>query len=86
MQIVAHPGTMGDIAPAEHPAEHVHQHHGFFWTYIWSHDHKMIGKQYLLASMDGEPVVSEGAPTPAPRRRHRPVPMVEKPFLHDLSS
>ena len=51
MQIVAHPGTMGDIAPAEHPAEHVHQHHGFFWTYLWSHDHKMIGKQYLLASM-----------------------------------
>ena len=43
---------MGDIAPHEHhDAQHVHQHQGIFRTYIWSHDHKMIGKQYLLASM-----------------------------------
>ena len=35
----------------EHPAEHVHQHQGIFRTYLWSHDHKMIAKQYLLASM-----------------------------------
>ncbi len=27
-----------------------HPHHGFFRTYVWSHDHKMIGKQYLFAS------------------------------------
>ena len=51
MQIVAHPGTLGETAVQEHPAEHVHQHHGFFRTYIWSHDHKMIGIQYLFASM-----------------------------------
>lgn len=36
-----------------HEASHAHDqpHHGFFRTYIWSHDHKMIGIQYLFASM-----------------------------------
>jgi cytochrome c oxidase subunit 1 len=36
-----------------HAASHAHDapHHGFFRTYVWSHDHKMIGIQYLFASM-----------------------------------
>lgn len=36
-----------------HESSHAHEapHHGFFRTYIWSHDHKMIGIQYLFASM-----------------------------------
>jgi cytochrome c oxidase subunit 1 len=36
-----------------HAASHAHDHpqQGFFRTYIWSHDHKMIGIQYLFASM-----------------------------------
>ncbi len=37
-----------------HSGEHAHDahhvHHGFIRTYIWSHDHKMIGLQYLFAS------------------------------------
>ena len=28
-----------------------HPRDGFFRTYIWSHDHKMIGKQYLLTTL-----------------------------------
>ena len=28
-----------------------HPQHGFFRTYVWSHDHKMIGIQYLFASL-----------------------------------
>ena len=37
---------------AYHPTavEPEHPRHGFLRTYLWSHDHKMIGKQYLLAS------------------------------------
>ena len=32
---------------------HAHAHHelGVFRTYIWSHDHKMIAKQYLLTAL-----------------------------------
>ena len=43
---------LGDF-PLEAHSSHAdsHVHHGIFRTYIWSHDHKMIGKQYLLASM-----------------------------------
>ena len=46
---VAQPGAL----PIEEHSSHVdsHVHHGFFRTYVWSHDHKMIGKQYLFASM-----------------------------------
>ena len=36
---------------SSHAEGHDHPHHGIFRTYIWSHDHKMIAKQYLLASM-----------------------------------
>ena len=28
-----------------------HHHQSFFRTYIWSHDHKMIAKQYLVCSL-----------------------------------
>ena len=28
-----------------------HLRHGFFRTYVWSHDHKMIGLQYLFTSL-----------------------------------
>ena len=35
----------------EHAHDAHHVHHGFFRTYVWSHDHKMIGLQYLFASM-----------------------------------
>ena len=34
-----------------HPHAHDAPHHGFFRTYVWSHDHKMIALQYLFASM-----------------------------------
>ena len=35
----------------EHASHGEHHHPGFFGTYIWTHDHKMIGKQYLFTSM-----------------------------------
>ena len=35
----------------EHAHDAHHVHHGFIRTYVWSHDHKMIGLQYLFASM-----------------------------------
>jgi cytochrome c oxidase subunit I len=40
-----------------HPAAEAHdahdEHHaqGFFRTYVWSHDHKMIGKQFLVTTL-----------------------------------
>ncbi len=40
----------GDFPHDEH-ASHGEHHLGFFRTYVWTHDHKMIGKQYLFASM-----------------------------------
>jgi cytochrome c oxidase subunit 1 len=38
---------------ASHAEEHHDHHpqHGFFRTYVWSHDHKMIAKQYLFCAM-----------------------------------
>ncbi len=44
------------ISPAHVDVAHTHghgEHHepGFFRKYVWSHDHKMIGLQYLFASM-----------------------------------
>ena len=41
----------GDFPHDEHAAHGEHHHAGFFRTYVWTHDHKMIGKQYLFASM-----------------------------------
>ena len=38
-----------DVAQAH--GHDAHPHHGFFRTYVWTHDHKMIGMQYLFASM-----------------------------------
>ncbi len=51
MEQVINPEVLSHVG--NHPAEHLHEHphHGFFRTYIWSHDHKMIGIQYLFASM-----------------------------------
>lgn len=38
--------------PHAHDAHADHGHHpGFFFTYIWSTDHKMIAKQFLLVSL-----------------------------------
>ena len=44
-------GTFADDHPLSYSEHRDHPHHGWFRTYVWSHDHKMIGKQYLLASM-----------------------------------
>ncbi len=51
MYTVAKAGTYPAQAHSEHADAHAHPHHGFFRTYVWSHDHKMIGMQYLFASM-----------------------------------
>ena len=45
---IARTGSITSDVHAEHGEHH---HPGFFRTYVWTHDHKMIGKQYLLASM-----------------------------------
>ena len=35
-----------------HDGDHGEHHkQGFFRTYVWSHDHKMIGKQFLITSL-----------------------------------
>ncbi len=34
-----------------HHDEHEHHHHGFWSTYIFSEDHKVIGKQFLFSGM-----------------------------------
>ena len=54
MQTLAQKST--GVEAYEHEAEHGNDHHdhpkqGFFRTYVWSHDHKMIGIQYLFASL-----------------------------------
>ena len=51
MQAAVQPGNLVEADVHAHADGHDHPHHGFFRTYIWSHDHKMIGKQYLIASM-----------------------------------
>jgi cytochrome c oxidase subunit 1 len=38
-------------ASQAHEEHHDHPRHGFFRTYVWSHDHKMIAKQYLFCAM-----------------------------------
>jgi cytochrome c oxidase subunit 1 len=43
------PATATHAAHAEE--HHEHPRHGFFRTYIWSHDHKMIALQYLFCAM-----------------------------------
>ncbi len=45
---IAHAGA---FPPDEHASHGEHHHPGFFRTYVWTHDHKMIGKQYLFTSM-----------------------------------
>ena len=40
-----------DVEHAHGHDSHDHPHHGFFRTYVWTHDHKMIGLQYFFASM-----------------------------------
>ncbi|MBS0659383.1 MAG: cbb3-type cytochrome c oxidase subunit I, partial [Verrucomicrobia bacterium] len=50
---------MASIAAAHNPStahdahhgDHAHHEQGFFRTYIWSHDHKMIAKQYLVTAL-----------------------------------
>ncbi len=39
--------------PDAHDGDHGHAHHepGFFGKYIWSTDHKMIGKQFLITTL-----------------------------------
>ncbi len=55
MQTIAQKST--GLEAYAHEAEHSHEshdhhpQHGFFRTYVWSHDHKMIGIQYLFASL-----------------------------------
>ncbi len=40
------------VVPHEvHAGDHAHHQQGIFRTYIWSHDHKMIAKQYLLTAL-----------------------------------
>ena len=34
-----------------HGAAHAHHEPNFFFKYVWSTDHKMIGKQFLLTSL-----------------------------------
>ena len=34
-----------------HAHGHAHHHQSFFRTYLWSHDHKMIGKQFFFTAM-----------------------------------
>ena len=32
--------------------EHAHEHHGNFWTnYVFSNDHKVIAKQFLISGI-----------------------------------
>jgi cytochrome c oxidase subunit 1 len=51
MYTVAKAGTYPAQDHSPHADAHAHPRHGFFRTYVWSHDHKMIGIQYLFASM-----------------------------------
>ena len=51
MDTVATSGSFSDDHPQSFAEHRDHPHHGWFRTYVWTHDHKMIGKQYLLASM-----------------------------------
>ena len=46
-------GTSSDHGHADdHGDGHDHAHHGSFWTtYVFSTDHKMIGKQFLITTM-----------------------------------
>ncbi len=44
--------TAEALQVAEHaPGAHEHHEPGFLRKYVWTHDHKMIGLQYLFASM-----------------------------------
>ena len=49
----ATPGHAHDEHASAHGDHGAHAHHepSFFWKYIWSHDHKMIGKQFLISSL-----------------------------------
>ncbi len=53
MAAVAEPRPLeSGVAPvALDPHVHAHHEQGIFRTYIWSHDHKMIAKQYLLTAL-----------------------------------
>ena len=49
---IRHDATASDHGHDDHGDHHHHApQHGFFRTYVWSHDHKMIGIQYLFASL-----------------------------------
>ncbi|MBV9657500.1 MAG: cbb3-type cytochrome c oxidase subunit I [Verrucomicrobia bacterium] len=52
--LVSYKHEAAPIPHDDHGGDHHHHHaphHGFFRTYVWSHDHKMIGMQYLFASL-----------------------------------
>ena len=51
MQTLAQKSTGVEVYDHEIDHGHDHPQHGFFRTYVWSHDHKMIGIQYLFASL-----------------------------------
>ncbi|MBS1545076.1 MAG: cbb3-type cytochrome c oxidase subunit I [Bacteroidetes bacterium] len=41
-----------DVQHGDHEHDHEHEHHGNFWTnYIFSQDHKVIAKQFLITGM-----------------------------------
>ncbi len=49
MQTLAAPHSV--VETEAHGHHDGHHHPSFFRTYIWSHDHKMIAKQYLVCSL-----------------------------------
>ncbi len=49
MQTLASPHSA--VHAEAHGHDGGHHHQSFFRTYIWSHDHKMIAKQYLVCSL-----------------------------------
>ena len=49
MQTLTNPHPV--VESEAHGHHDAHHHQSFFRTYIWSHDHKMIAKQYLVCSL-----------------------------------
>ena len=55
--VLGHEHQTVDIPPASgtpahgHGAHHEHHHQHFIWKYVFSQDHKIIGKQYLITGM-----------------------------------
>ena len=51
MATVVAPPSPAVVPVAFDPHAHEEHHQGIFRTYIWSHDHKMIAKQYLVTAL-----------------------------------